>query len=617
MKKSPLTLALLLSISPVAFAHNVAEDIAENVEKSNVKNTNMVLQQNTQIDEQQINNLSQNIVWQRLLLYKNGKSTVRNADFFIAQNGNTDPKAELIASVNALQNKETAEDFLCRFPARSHWLLQNLPNIKQLHQDWQLNTCSEFDAWLNKFDAKQFSLIFAEEHNNRIGSSFGHTLVKIDTAKSLKTNNNDDAYFFNFATDETKETGLKGSIHTVSGKGAGAMTFGKYTDKQANYLINDQRDIWQYELDLPQDTINQVMRQLWEVKNADRYYKFLNNNCATEILRLLDATDEQYHFVQDGGKIIAPAEVSRVLAKHHLLKNAKYLPSERTVKQAFINNHQAYNLDYPTLARLNDLPTFTPNDNNPVNANKLHRATVAIKQNNQSSKAIVGVRGGYQDLLDNPTGKRNYWSMNAMSLSLGYRFDDDNSNKNNKITIEEATLIDVLSLSPKNGTDPHTSYGLHLKIKPVIDASNQINDEYHVLSVGMEKGVSYVLGQGDPNQEKQGTGELPDTLCYALAGGVGQVGKINQGHRVGVNVHTGCAVHLSPKMRVLADVNLPYWYQGGAEDNERSHYFQPIFSLGGQYDIGKQQAVRVGVEYEKLYDDSQTAYTVSYHWFFD
>ncbi len=37
MKKSPLTLALLLSISPVAFAHNVAEDIAENVEKSNVK----------------------------------------------------------------------------------------------------------------------------------------------------------------------------------------------------------------------------------------------------------------------------------------------------------------------------------------------------------------------------------------------------------------------------------------------------------------------------------------------------------------------------------------------------------------------------------------------------
>ena len=86
---------------------------------------------------------------------------------------------------------------------------------------------------------------------------------------------------------------------------------------------------------------------------------------------------------------------------------------------------------------------------------------------------------------------------------------------------------------------------------------------------------------------------------------------------MGVNVHTGCAVHLSPKMRVLADVNLPYWYQGGAEDNERSHYFQPIFSLGGQYDIGKQQAVRVGVEYEKLYDDSQTAYTVSYHWFFD
>ena len=81
----------------------------------------------------------------------------------------------------------------------------------------------------------------------------------------------------------------------------------------------------------------------------------------------------------------------------------------------------------------------------------------------------------------------------------------------------------------------------------MIDASNQINDEYHVLSVGMEKGVSYVLGQGDPNQEKQGTGELPDTLCYALAGGVGQVGKINQGHRVGVNVHTGCAVHLSPK----------------------------------------------------------------------
>jgi len=61
-------------------------------------------------------------------------------------------------------------------------------------------------------------------------------------------------------------------------------------------------------------------------------------------------------------------------------------------------------------------------------------------------------------------------------------------------------------------------------------------------------------------------------------------------------------------------LQLPYWYHGSSDDsNVRGHYWQPISSLGLQYDIDKKQALRINANYEwqdriDANDDIQLSY---------
>ncbi len=630
-------LALLVHLLVSSAFAKVTESDLDTTVNSKIKSTQSQLQI---LNPQTIDALSQHNIWQRLLVYKNGKSRVLDSTFFVSDKGKTDPKAELQAGLQMLSHADTAKDYLCRFPARSHWLMSQIPALQnQLQGLIGGSSCAKVDEWLNSIDARQISLIYAEEHVNRIGSSLGHTLVRIDNGKSLASNHTDDAYFFNFATDEdiVKQQGLKANLNALRGRGIGSMTFGKYTPKQANYLLIDQRDIWQYQLKLPQQTIDQIMRQLWEVKSAYRYYNFLNYNCASEILRMIDASSTgdmaTSYLLADAGKVIAPAEVARTLNKHGFLKSQQFVPALRTVKQGDLNNHKKvnninspqYTAQYTAQAIQNALPALIPSDNNPLDANPIHRVKVAVTHQSDNNKAdknrfIFGMRGAYQDLLDSPAGKRDFLNSTLLSMDISY------SNKD-KVQVEEATLIDLLMLNPKNGTDPHASLGGHLKITPVIDASDSNNERHRVASFGAEYGASWLLGKG-----KVGTGEVANTLCYALGDVQGQAGRIHKGYRVGLAMHAGCVNYVNDKLRVMADARLPYWYHGNIDsvnkdssDNNvkrgdvktRDHYFQPRLSLAGQYDFANHQAIRASVEQQKNFDKTDTNYRVSYHWFFD
>ncbi|ELA08011.1 hypothetical protein MOMA_05606 [Moraxella macacae 0408225] len=581
---------------------------------------------NTKTDQALIERLSQHKTWLRLLLYKNHTSEVLSADFFVSPKGKTDAKAELLANLHALQNAKTATDYLCRFPARSNWLMQQIPNLKDSTDKLLgFHECKAVNDWLNTVNATQLSLIHAEEHVSRFASAFGHTLIKVDNPHSLATHDNDLAMFINFAPDNTqKRSKLTTVFNALRGHSPGLMTFDNYAKKQANYLIHDNRDIWQYTLKLSNRDIRQIMRHFWEIKDMDRHYSFLSNNCASEIVRLLDVINPQYNLVGDVGKIIAPAEVSRILTKKDLLSDKQFIPSKRTLIQANQNTLTQHDIDnYAKNAQLNQLPTITPSDNDPATANRLHRINVAVLHKHNNPMFLLGVRGGYQDLLDNPSGKRDFLNLTTMSVNFSYNIDKHNRN-NKTVQLYDATLIDMTMFNPKNAglkTDSsknkRKTFGGHIKITPIIDGSyrqnNQQANEHRVLSVGGEYGSSWFIGKGKAN-----SGELPNTLCYRLATGQGQIGKINQGFRIGLGVHLGCTHRFNSKLRVLADARLPYWFHGVADNNDRkrNHYFSPIVSLTGQYDIGKQSALRAGITHQQ-HGQNNTHYLLSYHWFFD
>ncbi|WP_157073917.1 DUF7840 domain-containing protein [Moraxella oblonga] len=521
--------------------------------------------------------LADDIMWHRLLMFNGKKTTMNDPTFFVTKTGATDPKAELVANLDILlgNDDKKRQDFVCQFPARSHWLGDKL--------GLDLPKCPEVESWLADKNVKKMSLVHAEEHINRVGSSFAHTLIRLDTPESLQGDKSK-AYSLNFASLEHPAKGENTLAHSVMGKSKAELTMENYQEKSDKYLVRDGRDLWEYAIDLNQDEIDQIMRHVWEVKNKTRYYSFLNNNCATEVLRFVDLVRADSQLWQTSGKITPPQEATQVMSKAGILTDKTFVPAQKTLAQFIINHpNQAVNL-------------IQPSQNDPTqNGTKSHRVMV-YGGHGDGDFGGVSVRGAYQDLLDRPKGKRDYLSVQIMGLDV--RHDEHND----KTKLHEATLVDILALNPIGSSYAGKSWGFHAKAKQATD----ITGESHlVLSTGGEYGFAYSFGKTRPN-----TGEMPNTVCY-LTGMVDvEVGKLQKGGRIGTGIHTGCVHHLSDKWRVQADAKLPYHHNGN------QGYWQPTTHTAMQYDLSQNNAVRFGHAWQKNKNDTQNGWQVAYlHYF--
>lgn len=84
---------------------------------------------NNSIDE--ISNSKQ---WKQLL-YMSEESEVKDKEYFLSEIGMSNPKAELIATINAYKEKNTNNDPVCVFPARYYFLSKyiDFPNYKKIN----------------------------------------------------------------------------------------------------------------------------------------------------------------------------------------------------------------------------------------------------------------------------------------------------------------------------------------------------------------------------------------------------------------------------------------------------------------------------------------------------
>ena len=131
-----------------------------------------------------------------------------------------------------------------------------------------------------------------------------------------------------------------------------------------------------------------------------------------------------------------------------------------------------------------------------------------------------------------------------------------------------------------------------------------------VLNTRLEKGKSWTIGQASDN-----SGDLADTLCYTFLGAGGQFGKLNQGYRVGVGANLGCVRYVNDNLRVIGELDLPYWYHYDKANN-RSGYLQPSLALGVQYDFNAKNALRFTTNIQKNHDDNQTDVRLHYMKYF-
>ena len=582
-------------------------------------------------EQVQTQQLAQHTTWRRLLYFVDDKpsrfkkdsneSLIDNPNFYLSPNGQQDSAAELDALLVRLANEITTpskNSVACRFPARVQWLSETLAIDSTRLQ----MSCPELDDWMTKLAPEQLSIMFAEEYLDNPISAFAHTLLRIDSPASLANPNHiHHAYALNDTVDGNAEDAFAiYAIKSLAGGYNNVIEIDPYPEKLAKYLQEDERDAWTYQLDLTPSEVRQIMRHVWEMKDLDIPYYFTTDNCASEILRLIDVVRPKQHLLSQLPYAVVPFDVIHLLNNEGLLLKTTYTPSDSTVRQAQLNQAKAATtLGYQqtTKKMLTDLKSAETNpasalsadgqrlvtlgidasDNNPIDRHPLHTAQVGIGQRGDNAYIDVGIRAGFHDTLDRSTGFASFFNLEGLAATL--RFYDRNDNTDHdqpeRVVLEQATLVRGRSFNPINTAKKGKTWGASLEAIRVNDASTEAGRDHLVGSVGYEQGWSWALGTPTAN-----TGELPPQLCYTFASGTAQAGRgITKGFRVGVGMNVGCRYQINTQLRAQTELQLPYWYHGDSDDSHRkSHYWQPISTFGLQYDIDRKQALRLDATYD-------------------
>ena len=194
-------------------------------------------------------------------------SSALTPGFFLAEDGNRDPRAELHATLRAFFDPgaavRDAEHPQCAFVARRTWLSQRLGlNGDELPRV----ECPDYDRWRQGFDAAGLTLIFPEGFMNNPASIFGHTLLRVDAR-------GDDAGqdLLGWAIDFTAKAGGE-SLPLYMAKGVfgfypGVFGIRPYYQQLKLYADWENRDIWEYRLNVDPAGLDLLLMHLWELRD--------------------------------------------------------------------------------------------------------------------------------------------------------------------------------------------------------------------------------------------------------------------------------------------------------------------------------------------------------------
>ena len=271
-----------------------------------------------------IDKLSQNPQWKRLLHFKNGQSEIDDKKFFFAKDGKYNPKAELKASIEKLLSDKSDDEnsTLCHYPSRSQWILEQLPELKESIYTPQ---CKSLKEELKKLGAKHVTLILASAHMNSPASAFGHTFLRIDNNPNTPLL----SYAVNYAAQTNEDNGFIYAYQGLFGGYKGRYSIEPYYKKLNEYSDLEQRDIWEYTLDLTQEEIDRMVRHIFEIRHFYADYFFLAENCSYNLLWLIEIAKQKSNLVHQFNHKAIPIDTLRAVISEKLVKKSIYRPSKR------------------------------------------------------------------------------------------------------------------------------------------------------------------------------------------------------------------------------------------------------------------------------------------------
>jgi hypothetical protein len=271
------------------------------------------------------------------------RSEADEPSFFLS--GTTDdPVAELEATLQSLRSDRTGEHSAwCVFPARANWL----SGYFDVQRPAGL-ACAGLQKWRAQFQRDHLVIVFPAMYMHNPASVFGHTFFRFDAADKQRH-----PVPLSTAMSYYAAVGSAGGTLNYIGQGLsggfdGVFEIRPYFEKIRKYSDNEDRDLWEYELDMSAGDIAQLIDHVWEVRGHTFHYFFMDENCSYRLISILDVVLAPHNMRMDLHGDVMPLDTLQLLARRNLVRKASYVPSSvRQFRQGYasINGLQKKQFD--------------------------------------------------------------------------------------------------------------------------------------------------------------------------------------------------------------------------------------------------------------------------------
>jgi hypothetical protein len=282
------------------------------------------------IDPQRLQQLANDRFWISLGHYETAKlggwrSYVSDKKFFLAPDGNEHPDHELAATVQALYAPASLgeQHAQCVYPARTRWLKAQL-NLGDLPTP----ACAEYKKWFKDVSPHSAVMIFPAAYLNSPSSMFGHTLLRIDQADVQADKTSLLSYAINFgAYIEGSDNSILYAWKGLMGGYPGLFALVPYQEKLSEYRSLENRDLWEYRLNLSQEETARMVEHVWELKQIQFDYFFFDENCSYRLLELLQVARPSLRLTEQFPLTAIPTDTVKAVKEAGLVESIEYRPS--------------------------------------------------------------------------------------------------------------------------------------------------------------------------------------------------------------------------------------------------------------------------------------------------
>lgn len=269
-------------------------------------------------------NLHNERYWHILLHYHKTplgfKSRIDDPDFFLSKNGKTNPADELKETIKYLFGSDgNNKEAVCRFYARYKWLKEKLDPENIVSDDIK---CEKIE----NIKPGQVSVIFPTYYMNNPASMFGHTFLTINSSyKNIRL-----ADSVNYAARANTTNGVDFAIRGVFGFFKGYYAVMPYYKKIQEYSDINQRDIWEYKLNLNKEEVRKMIWHITELNNIYTDYYFFKENCSYNLLYLIESARPNINLVKKFKTVAIPIDTIKAMKEEKLIDSVDFRPSKTT-----------------------------------------------------------------------------------------------------------------------------------------------------------------------------------------------------------------------------------------------------------------------------------------------